>query len=96
SGRIARRHLYAMRDLPVSEQIELLHEIQQGNHTTLTVEKHVQRKSSPLPSKNTSRRRTEKFRTTHATITMQFEDDSPTAAQILEALDDVKTQVQNR
>ncbi|KAA5538799.1 ParB/RepB/Spo0J family partition protein [Roseiconus nitratireducens] len=90
SGRIARRHLYAMRDLPVSEQLELLHEIQQGHHTTESVEQRAQRKSTPLPPKNKARRRTEKFRTTHALITMQFEDDSPTVEMMLDALHEVK------
>lgn len=86
SGRIARRHLYAMRDLPVSEQLELLHEIQQGNHTTESVEQRVQNKATPLPTKAETRRLSEKIRTSHATITIQFDDKSPTIDLMRDAL----------
>lgn len=94
TGLVSRRHLYAMRDFPVSRQIKLISGIQDGRYTAESIE--VLAKNSGQKATSTGRltnwqRRT--FKTRHATVSFQFRKPEVNGHDVIEALREIKRQV---
>jgi ParB family chromosome partitioning protein len=95
TGRITRRHLYAVRNLPPEEQLQVICRAQQEGMRATDVEKLVaKRAESPTAHKprdaSASRRR---FETTHAIVTLAFDKTDVTSDDILAAFEEARRQV---
>jgi ParB family chromosome partitioning protein len=95
SGRIGRRHLYAVRDLPPDRQLSLLQRTHQEGLTATEIEtlaakyaeavRGVHRRGAPVTCK--------RFTTTSARISFTFRKKEVTNEDILAAIDEVRLQL---
>ena len=95
TGRLTRRHLYAIRALPVERQLAILHRAQQENMTSADME-HLAAKEIHDPSSHKRRGAPvshHRFSTSQATVSLTFRKKSVTPEDILTALDEVRSQV---
>jgi len=97
SGRITRRHLYAIRPLSVNRQIALLGRVQQEDLTTDALEQIVRAQSAkadsqpPRPATHACRR----FKTPHAVVSFSSRRRQITDDDILAAMDEVRTRLES-
>ncbi len=94
-GHITRRHLYAIRALPVDHQLTLIRRAQQEAITATDME-HLAAKQ--IEQSHGRKRRGapvshHRFSTTHATVSLTFRKKDVTTEDILGALDEVRLQV---
>jgi ParB family transcriptional regulator, chromosome partitioning protein len=95
TGRITRRHLYAVRELPAKEQLALIHKAQQDAITATEMEAIVANKTEAP----TDRKRQgspvshHRFPTSHAMVSITFCKKDVTREDILTALDEARLQV---
>ncbi len=95
TGRITRRHLYAVRSLPSDEQLSLIHRAQEEAVTASDMEQLVAKRVDAL----TGRKRRGapvshyRFPTTQAMVTITFRKKEVSTDDILGALDEVRLQV---
>jgi ParB family transcriptional regulator, chromosome partitioning protein len=95
SGRITRRHLYAVRSLPTGEQLTIIQKTQQESLTAEDVERIVANQAESLEGRK--RRGApvshHRFSTSHASVTITFRKKEVTTEDILTALEEVRFQV---
>lgn len=92
TGRISRRHLYAIRALPAERQLALLRRAQQEAMTAIDMEQLAARETGGAASQ---RRRGapvshHRFSTSQATVSLTFRKNDVTTEDILGALDEVR------
>lgn len=95
SGRITRRHLYAIRALPADRQLTLLRRAQQEIMTAADIE-HLAAKESDGPQSHRRRGAPvshHRFSTSQATVSLTFRKRDVTTGDILAALDEARHQV---
>lgn len=95
TGRISRRHLYAVRDLPPEKQLSLLQRAQQEGTAATEIEalatKHaeaaqgIRRRGAPVTWK--------RFTTSHARVSFTFRRKEVSSEDIITALDEVRSQL---
>lgn len=95
SGRITKRHLFAVARLDTDHQQKLIHRIQKDDLTALDIERYVQRVDKPKGTANSpgapvTRRR---YLTKHASIWLTFRKKEVSDSDIVLALDEVKRQI---
>lgn len=94
SGRVTRKHLYAVRDFPIDRQLKLVAGIQDGRYTAESLEllrQKLANRPSPTGREHNWQRRT--FKTREATVSFTFRKASVDGHDILNALRQVKRQV---
>lgn len=93
SGRLSKRHLYALRSFPEDRQIRLLRKVQDGRYTAETLESLA----APVPSVSETGRRSNwqyrTFRTKQAEVRLVFRKPEITGHDILQALREVREMV---
>jgi ParB family chromosome partitioning protein len=95
SGRITRRHLYAVRSLPAEEQVALLKRTQQEAITASDMEELAAKRTEAV----TGRKRRGapvshyRFNTPHALVTVTFRKKDISSEDILAALDEARVQI---
>ena len=90
TGRLSKRHLYALRSFPAARQLRLVSSIQAGRHTAESLEKLADAGKSSARSSNLQYRT---FRTKTADVRMIFRTTDVTPELILQALREVRHQV---
>lgn len=95
SGRVSRKHLYAVRDFPIDRQLKLVAGIQDGRYTAESLELMRQRLADGSPSSTGREHNWQKrtFKTREATVSFTFRKPSVDGHDILKALREVKRQV---
>lgn len=97
TGRIAKRHLYAMRTVPTEQQLQFLRDLQQGRQTTESIEQIAQqrqriRTTGDRRNSNWQRRT---FKTDKAKVSFVFRQSHITDLDIINAVRDVQAQLGN-
>jgi ParB family transcriptional regulator, chromosome partitioning protein len=97
SGRITRRHLYAIRELPTERQLSLLQKTQQEGLAATELE-HVAAAEADIPER--TRRRGapvshHRFPTSQALVSITFRKKDVTMENLLAALDEARRQVES-
>jgi len=90
TGRLTKRHLYALRSFPETRQLRLVASIQAGRHTAESLEKLADPGRSSTQHNNLQYRT---FRTKTADVRMTFRTTDVTPELILEALREVRRMV---
>jgi len=95
TGRISRRHLYAIRSLPPDQQLSLIRKAQHEGITAADMEQLAAKQVATLRGE---RRRGapvsyQRFQTSHARVSFTFRKKAITADDILTAIDEVRLQV---
>ncbi len=95
TGRISKRHLYALSRLPVPFQDSLLKRIQRDDLTAIDVERHVEREARRRETGDARGARTfrRSFRTSRAYVTFSFRTDTIGDEHVLEAIQEIKRQL---
>jgi hypothetical protein len=95
SGRITRRHLYAVRGLPPREQRNLIQEVLRNGISAMEFEQLVARRSDGRTGRKRRGRRVtrQRFTTSAATVTFAFRKKPVTDSDILRALTEVRAKV---
>ena len=96
TGRITKRHLFAIARLDTDKQSQIIRRVQQNDLTALDVERYVARCHSPQTDTMkkgapVARRR---FATSHANVVLTFRKSEVTDQDVLFALSEVTNQVQ--
>lgn len=96
TGRITKRHLYAVKTLPPDQQQRLIQKVQKegitADETEDLAEKQARKlRSEPRRGAPVSQQR---YRTTHATVSFVFRKKNVTPDDVLEAIDEVRRQVE--
>jgi ParB family transcriptional regulator, chromosome partitioning protein len=92
TGRIGRRHLYAVRGLPAAKQRDLIRQVQQGKMTADGLEQLAALDEDRRTS-GRSRTLAKRFKTSQATITIVFRKEDVTRRDILDAIREVRTRL---
>lgn len=93
SGRVTRKHLYAVRDFPIDRQLKLVAGIQDGRYTAESLELLQQRQKSPSMTGREHNWQKRTFKTREATVSFTFRKASVDGHDVLRALREVKRQV---
>jgi ParB family chromosome partitioning protein len=96
TGHVTRRHLYALRPLPVERQLALLTRVQREDMTVDALEQIV-RAQSPSPAgqrPHTPANACRRFKTPHATVSFSSRRRQITDADILAAMDEVRARLE--
>ena len=95
TGRISRRHLYAIRALPAERQLSLLRRAQQEAMTAIDMEQ-LAAKETEEPASHRRRGAPvshHRFSTSQATVSLTFRKKDVTTEDVLTTLDEVKAQI---
>lgn len=95
SGRITKRHLFAVARLDIERQQKLIHRIQKDDLTALDLERYVKRLETPKDKASArgapvTRRR---YMTRHASVLLTFRKNEVTDGDVLFALDELRRQI---
>lgn len=95
SGRLTRRHLYALRDLPFPEQRKLVRRVVREGMITEQLEDLAARRAEVLTGRKSRRARAvrQRFRTSEATITVDFRKRNVTTQDILQAIKELRERI---
>jgi hypothetical protein len=95
TGRIGRRHLYAVRGLPPSRQQSLIRRVQQGGMTADQLDQVTVKRSAGDAGKTSrgSRTASKRFKTSQATVTIVFRKDNVTRRDILDAIRELRARL---
>jgi len=99
TGRITKRHLYAVRALPPDRQEAIIRKTQEHGLTAHETEKLVSREEERLqgaPGRRGAPVSYHRFRTANATVSLTFRKKEVTTDDILGALDEVRAIVEQR
>lgn len=91
TGRLSKRHLYALRAFPESRQVKLISSIQQGRHTAESLERMAEPVSRPSDSGRRHNWQHRTFRTKDAEVRFVFRKPEISGDDILQALREVRT-----
>jgi len=95
TGRLSKRHLYALSRVPVPMQSRVVHRIQRDNLTAIDVERIAERLARAAESKDTRGPRycRRSFRTTKAKVTLSFRSKTISDEDVLHAIHEVERQL---
>jgi ParB family transcriptional regulator, chromosome partitioning protein len=98
TGRITKRHLYAIVKVPNPDQARLIEKAISDHLTATELEELVDanRKDKPIARKRGSPCERIRFKTSVATVTIIFRKKNPTNADIAAALDEAKAKIRNQ
>lgn len=92
TGRIGRRHLYAVRLLPPRQQLSLIRKVQRE---AITADESERLAASRTKGRTTRRAHsaTKRFKTSQATVTIVFQKENVTRREILDAIREVRARI---
>lgn len=95
SGRIGRRHLYALRSFPVERQLRIVRSVQQGHYTAESLEQLAEVRAHASDTGNASRPNWQQrsFTTEYAKVVFTFRKPVVTAADVLKAMAEIERQL---
>lgn len=95
TGRISRRHLYAVRTLPAEEQLTLLRRAQQEGVTATEIEAIIAKRNEEqgVRKHRTAPVSHHRFQTGQALVTITFRKQEVSTEDVLAALDEVRSQI---